>query len=134
MGIEPRGGTGAGDPVEPPGGPHEGDPTVELDLPVTEQRTRAFEQLRPQERPTTEQPLAAEPPVDRTRQTDQFALPVDAPGTAQAPGWTGGPPAAGGPRRRRPGIGVLVGVGAVIVALVAVAALALPSLTGDNQA
>jgi hypothetical protein len=132
VGIEPHGGTGAGEPVEPAGAPD--DPTLELHLPVAEQRTRAFEQLPPEEHPAAEPPVA-EPPVNRTRRTEQLAPPlVDAPGTAQAPAWSGAPPAAGGPPRRRPGIAVLVGVGAAIVALLAVAALALPSLTGDKQA
>jgi hypothetical protein len=138
MGTESQGGTGADEPVEHPGAPGLGDPTLERDLPVAEQRTRAFQQLPPEEQPTAEYPelpVAAGPPVNRSRQTEQFApLPVDAHGTAQAPpAGSGAAPAAGGPSRRRPGTGVLVGVGAAIVALVAVAALALPSLTGDDQ-
>jgi hypothetical protein len=135
MGTESQGGTGADEPVEHPGAPGEDDPTLERDLPVGEQRTRAFEQLPPAEYPTAEQPVAAEPPVDRSSQTEQFApLPVDAPGAAPAPpAGPGAPPAAGGPSRRRPGAAVLVVAGAAIVALAAVAALALPSLTGDDQ-
>jgi hypothetical protein len=130
MGIDPHEGTAADEPVEPPGAPGDGDPTVELNRPVAGQRTRAFEQLPGEEDPAAEEPVAAEPPGNRDRRTEQFAPLVDAPGTAQAPAWS--PPA--GPPRRRPGIGVLVGVAAAIVALAAVAALALPSLTGGKRA
>jgi hypothetical protein len=146
--TESKGGTGADEPVEHPGAPGESDPTVERDQQAAAQQpTQAFQQLPPEEPPSAEQPdlpvteqptqefeqlprehPATEPPVNQGRQTEQFAsTPVDAPWTPQAP------PTAGRPSRRRPGTGVLVGVGAAIIALVAIAALALPSLTGDDQ-
>jgi hypothetical protein len=126
-----------------------------------EQRTQAFEPPPPEARPATEPPAAAEPaaselpaageaPVDRNRQTEEFApLPVAAPWTAQAPppaqapptgsgappsAGYGAPPPAGGPPRRRPGTGVLIGAAAALVVLGAVVALALTSLTGDDPA
>jgi hypothetical protein len=151
--------------------PSEAQPAAEP--PATgEQRTQAFEPPPPESRPAPEPPTAAEPPatepaaamppaageapVDRNRQTEEFApLPVAAPWTAQAPPPTqaspptqaaptgsgappsagyGAPPPAGGQPRRRPGTGVLIGAAAALVVLGAVIALAVTSLGGDDPA
>ncbi len=79
---------------------------------------------------------SAERPANRSKRTEQLVpLPLDAPEWARARrSAAGAPPMVGvGPRRRRPRTGVLVATAAAIVALVAVAALAWPSLTGSDK-